>query len=287
MLLANVPFAAAAPKKILFFSKSSGFEHPVISWKKGRPSHVETVLLDIGKRQGWEFTFSKDGSLFSAEYLKQFDGVMFYTSGDLCKPGTDKEPPMTPEGKQALLDWVRGGGSFIGTHAASDTFRGKGTDGKPDPYTQLLGAEFLGHGPQQMATNSVPDPAFPGFEEVGTSYSLHEEWYSMIHFNPEMRVLSVLDCAHLNGHVYQRPPYPTTWARMEGTGKVFYTAMGHRDDIWTNPLFQKILIGGIRWTLGEASADVKTNFMETVPGATVNPPPAPPKTPTPVATPKA
>ena len=59
-------FAAPAAKhKILFFSKSSGFEHSVISWKNGQPSYAEKVLLELGAKNGWEFEFSKDGSKFS------------------------------------------------------------------------------------------------------------------------------------------------------------------------------------------------------------------------------
>jgi hypothetical protein len=40
--------------------------------------------------------------MFSPEYLKGFDAVLFYTTGDLT-PQYDKQPPMTAEGKQALL----------------------------------------------------------------------------------------------------------------------------------------------------------------------------------------
>src|SRR5436189_1789396 len=68
--------ATAAKKKVLFFSKSSGFEHSVITWKNGRPSWAEKQLLEIGAKNNWEFTFSKDGSLFSPEYLKGFDAVL-------------------------------------------------------------------------------------------------------------------------------------------------------------------------------------------------------------------
>src|ERR1017187_1355281 len=87
LLLAAVVTASAAPKKILFFTKSSGFEHSVISWKNGQPSWAEKILLDLGAKNGWEFTFSKDGSKFSPEYLAQFDAVFFYTTGDLCSEG--------------------------------------------------------------------------------------------------------------------------------------------------------------------------------------------------------
>ena len=151
--------AGAVKKKILFFSKSSGFEHSVISWKNGQPSWAEKQLSVIGQKNGWEFTFFKDGSLFSPEYLKGFDAVLFYTTGDLTTEGTDKQPPMSAAGKQALLDYVKNGGAFAGTHAAADTFHTdneskKGPDryvnhgDKADRYVRLPGAEFIKHGLQ-------------------------------------------------------------------------------------------------------------------------------------------
>ena len=286
----------SAPKKILFFTKSSGFEHSVISWKKGQPSHAESVLLDLGKKQGWEFTFSKDGSKFSRDYLAQFDAVFFYTTGNLLEPGTDGNPGMTAEGKEALFDFVKEGKGFIGTHSASDTFHTnneskKGPDrfrnfgDKADPYVKFLGAEFIKHGAQQVAMNRVIDPKFPGFETVGKEYGFQEEWYSLKDFRPDIHVLSVIDAPAMKGTEYQRPPFPSTWARKEGDGRVFYTAMGHREDVWTNPTFQSILIGGVRWALGEVEADVTPNLEAAAPGALTNPPYV--ETPPPAPKPKA
>src|SRR5271170_6517278 len=103
----NWPFAAAAQaaptRKVLFFSKSSNFEHAVIKRKGGKPSFVENILAELGPKHGIEFVCSKDGSLFTPEYLAQFDAYFFYTSGDLSKVGTDGNPPITAEGKSALL----------------------------------------------------------------------------------------------------------------------------------------------------------------------------------------
>ncbi len=274
--------AAAAPKKILFFTKSSGFEHSVISWKNGQPSFAEKVLLELGAKNGWEFTFSKDGSKFSPEYLNQFDAVFFYTTGDLCSEGTDKNPAMTPAGKQALFDYIRSGKGFIGTHAAADTFHTaneskKGPDRyanhgtNADPYCCFLGGEFIIHGAQQVATNKVIDSKFPGFENVGDRFAFQEEWYSLKDFSPDDHVLTVIDAPHMKGPMYERPAYPTTWARNEGKGRVWYTAMGHREDVWTNPMFQQILVGGIKWALGEVSADVTPNIQTAAPGAYTNP----------------
>jgi uncharacterized protein len=282
--LATVASAsAAAKKKILYFTKSSGFEHSVISWKNGQPSHSEKILQELGEKNGWEFTFSKDGSKFSKDYLDQFDAVFFYTTGDLCSPGTDKQPPMSAAGKQALFDYVRSGKAYIGSHAAADTFHTaneaqKGPDRyanhgeKADPYVRCIGGEFIKHGAQQVAKNTVTDPKFPGFEKVGTEFGFMEEWYSLKDFAPDLHVLTVIDSPSMKGAEYQRPPYPTTWARKEGKGRVWYTAMGHREDVWTNPTFQQILVGGIKWALGEADADVSPNLKETAPGAGTNPP---------------
>jgi uncharacterized protein len=279
---------SAPKKKILFFTKSSGFEHSVISWKNGQPSHAEKVLSELGEKNGWGFIFSKDGSKFSKDYLAQFDVVFFYTTGDLTSPGTDKQPPMTVAGKQALFDYVRSGKGFLGAHSATDTFHTeneskKGPDRyvnhgeKADAYVRFIGGEFIKHGQQQVATNFVIDPKFPGFENVGPSFAFQEEWYSLKDFTPDIHVLTVIDAPHMKNEEYKRPAYPSTWARNEGNGRVWYTAMGHREDVWTNSTFQQILIGGIKWALGDVKADVPANIREAAPGAYTNPPYPEPK----------
>jgi len=277
-----LPLAAAPAHKILFFTKSSGFEHSVISWKKGKPSLAEKVFSDLGTKNSWEFEFSKDGSKFSKDYLAQFDTVIFYTTGDLTTPGTDNEPPMTKDGKQALFDYVKSGKGFIGVHSASDTFHTNNESKKgpdryanhgpdADPYVHFLGGEFIIHGDQQKVVNKVVDPKFPGFSNLGESFNWHEEWYSLKDFSADLHAITVIDSPSMKGHMYERPPYPTTWARQEGKGRIFYTALGHRDDIWSNPKFQEILTGAIQWTTGDVKADIAPNLKKVAPDATTNP----------------
>lgn len=284
-----LPFAAscltsavAAPHKLLFFTKSSGFEHSVISWKDGQPSHAENVFLELGKTHDWTFEFSKDGSKFTPEYLAQFDSIIFYTTGDLTIEGKDGQPPMTAEGKQAIFDYVKSGKGFIGIHSASDTFH---TDGemqkgpsryvnhgeKADPYICFLGGEFITHGAQQDGTNKIVNPAFPGFENAGETFTMMEEWYSLKDFRSDIHALTIIDSPEMKGAMYERPPFPTTWARAEGDGRVYYTALGHREDVWTNELFQNMLVGAVKWTTGEVDAEIPANLSETAPGAMTNP----------------
>jgi hypothetical protein len=60
------------------------------------------------------------------------------------------------------------------------------------------------------------------------------------------------------------------------------------EDVWTNPTFQKILLGGLAWSFRNVEFDPRPNLAEKAPGARVMPPPKGAKKPTPTAaTPKA
>jgi hypothetical protein len=72
-------------------------------------------------------------------------------------------------------------------------------------------------------------------------------------------------------HCYDRPPYPATWAHPYGKGRAFYTSMGHREDVWTNPVFQQVLLGGLNWAVGNVQADVTPNLKTATPQASVLP----------------
>lgn len=67
----------AAPLRVLYFSKSSGFEHSVVKRENGEPSYSERILTRLGAEHDLAVTFSKDGSLFTPEYLAAFDVILF------------------------------------------------------------------------------------------------------------------------------------------------------------------------------------------------------------------
>ncbi|MEO7413307.1 MAG: ThuA domain-containing protein [Opitutaceae bacterium] len=292
--------AANVAKKVLIFSKSSGFEHDAIK-TDGKPGHgyAFRVLNAYGTKHQIEFVASKDGTLFSPAYLAQFDAFVFYTTGDLTMaksdPRGDGLPPMTPAGKAALLAAVAGGKGFVGIHSASDSFHSFGRnahvperfndDGQAaDDYIKMLGGEFIRHGAQQKSKLSVVDSKFPGMAAVKEDITFHEEWYSLKNFAPNLHVLLVQDPSSMTGAEYQRPPYPSTWVRMHDKGRVFYTNMGHREDVWDNPVFQSVLFGGIEWAVGRAEADVTPNLKQVAPRANALPKYAPPPPPAAPAT---
>lgn len=261
---------------ILFLTKSSGYEHAVVRREKDQLSHAEKIFIELGRKHGFKVTTSKDGGLFDKD-LSGFDAFFFYTSGDLLERGRDdKAPPMSEEGKEALLDAIKEGKGFIGSHCASDTFHSPGdrfeTQETPDPYIAMLGGEFIGHGSQQKARMRVVDSRFPGCRGLGGGFDMLEEWYSIKNFAPDLHVLLVQETAGMEGRHYQRPPFPATWARQHGKGRVFYTSMGHREDVWTNPTFHNVLLGGVSWVLRNVEADVSPNLLKVTPKAGVMPP---------------
>ena len=244
------------PRRLLFFNRSTGFQHSVVEVKDGKPCYAETILQPICKEHHWELVSTKDGDVFTPENIASFDAFLFYTTGDLTDPkATDGSKPMSQEGKQTLLDAIYKGKGFVGFHCAADTFHSQGDHGdsqpvgKRDPYIDMLGGEFIVHESQQKTTMTVVDPKFPGASSLGPNFVMKEEWYSLKNFADDLHVLLVNETKDMHDKCYQRPPYPASWIRNYGKGRVFYTSMGHREDVWTSPQFQSLgsrrnLVGG-------------------------------------------
>jgi uncharacterized protein len=290
-------------KKVLFFTKSSGFQHSSITRNADQPEKLawaEQILTDLGAKHGFDVTCTKDGKVFLGD-LKQYAIIAFYTTGDLTKDSenpwnskaagnvkgktADKrpEPGMTDAGKEAFLDAIKNGTGFIGFHSATDTFHSanhhkgktemlrdvneKGED-EFDPYIQMIGGEFIIHGKQQNATLKTIDPKFPGAEAFNDKKFV-EEWYSLKNFANDLHVILAQDCTGMEGPMYARGTYPETWARMHGQGRVFYTSMGHRENVWEMPEFQNLVAGALNWTSKKIKVDVTPNIQQATPDANV------------------
>ena len=274
-------------RSVLLFTKSSGWEHDVVKTADGQPSIVERAVRELGKKHGFEVSATKDGRIFDSSEFRTHSALLFFTTGDLTKSATDGQPPMTDRGKQAFLNAVANGIGFVGVHAASDTFhtlpdpedhsnRYVAHGESSDPYLRMLGGEFIVHGSDprlQTANLIVNDANFPGLQQVHSPVAFNEEWYSLKDFAPDIHAILTLDTKGMKGECYQRQPYPVTWARQHGKGRVFYMAMGDRPENWQDAFFLDLLGGGIRWSVGAAGADLSKNLMEVAPGYAQIPPP--------------
>ena len=223
----------AAKKRVLYLTHSAGFKHGVLPLS-------EQVLKDLGERSGaFAVTATEDLRLLSRGGLRPFDAVAFYTTGEL---------PISAEQKAALLEFVKSGKGFVGIHSATDTFYGW-----PE-YGEMLGGYFDGHPWHQQVTVRVEDHRHPATEHLGASFEITDEIYQFKNFSRDrVRVLLSLDADSVD---LTRPgvrradrDFALAWCRDYGRGRVFYTALGHRPEVWQDKRFRRHLLGGLRWVM--------------------------------------
>ncbi len=230
----TVRAALPAPGQVLYLTQSAAFAHVVLP-------HSEEVLGRIGAESAaFDVTVSHDASTLTAATLAGYDAVVFYTTGEL---------PMRDDQKAALLAYVGGGGGFVGVHSATDTFY------EWPGYLALIGGYFDGHPWRQEIAVRVEDQAHPSTSHLGASFRIDDEIYQFRQWSRDaVDVLLSLDVTSVDlaasGIKRTDQDFALAWTRREGAGRVFYTALGHRPEVWDDPRFQRHLLEGIRWAMG-------------------------------------
>ena len=225
----------AAPKKLLVVTVTKGLRH-------GSIPTAEKVLGQLAKSSGdFEVDYVRnDGDMktkMSLESLKKLDGVIFAnTTGDLPLPD-----------REGFVQWIKSGKAFIGMHSCSDTFHGF------PAFVDMLGGEFQTHGAQSTVECLNQDLSHPAVRHFGESFTIHDEIYLLKSFHRN-RVHGLLT---LDKHPNSKMPgdYPIAWSKKVGDGSIFYTSLGHRNDVWENEKYQAHVLGGIRWALGLVKGD--------------------------------
>jgi type 1 glutamine amidotransferase len=235
--LGLTPVTSAKPAKkgkLLYMTLTKGYHHESIELSK-------KIVKEIGEKSGaFETTDTEDCGAFTKDNLKNYDAVMFNTTGEL---------PMTDEQKKDFIDFVRGGHGFIGVHSATDTFYMWGEFG------ELIGGYFNGHPWHQMVTIEVADLSSPLVGFLGKSFQINDEIYQVSDFQAkDSHVLLRLDPSsvdlHKEGVMHRYYGWPISWTRPFGKGRVFYNGLGHDDWVWNDQRYQEMLLNGIKWAMG-------------------------------------
>jgi hypothetical protein len=223
----------AAPKRLLYLTHRAGFRHESV------PRSAEVVKALAQKSGAFAVSVSDDCQDISRESLKRYRAVMFFTTGEL---------PLDDRQKEALLEFVRRGGGFLGVHSATDTLY------KWPAYGELIGAYFRRHPWNQEVTVRVEAPASPLVQPWAPAFRIHDEIYAWrASPRPASRVLLSLDLTSVDPARDRDAPtgadYPLAWTRSYGKGRVYYNALGHRPEVWDDPRFQEMLRRAILWAM--------------------------------------
>jgi type 1 glutamine amidotransferase len=264
----------AKKAKVLHFTRSQGFEHDPAKLRPDGTTLSGQALKTYFADKNIELVETQDGGAFDGD-LSQYDGFIFYTSGNLLNGDgskNDKAKPMTADGLRKMIAAVRAGKGFVGIHSGTDTVCGLNEDGV-DLYTKFVGARFDSHGAQQFGTATIVEPIeFPHLKDSGKRITTWEEWYGMRQYNKDLHVILYMETADMVGREYSRPPFPLCWIRKEGTGRVAYSAFGHQNQYFQNAENVRRIGELVEWSVGRFEADTTPNIDKVTPGANELPP---------------
>jgi hypothetical protein len=225
-------------------------------------SHAMSVIERLGYESGTYFSYIRTDSNIISYRPQMTNGQP--ASGGPSLANVDaifflghREVPIDDTQKAELLKFVHEDGKgFVAAHTASNAWMDW-----PE-FGDLLGGRYDDH-PWGIteAPIIVEDPDFPGMKFFPPVFDFRDEFYQISAFSPEKsRVLMRLDTSKLDmtkrGVHTANAPFPLTWAKMYGKGRVFYSSLGHDASTWDNPDIQRMWFNAIEWALGLKDADV-------------------------------
>jgi type 1 glutamine amidotransferase len=249
----EVPVAPRPPKEPADKASQDKYQRAMQAWDRDVKPEA-----DRKKRELHE-AVKKSLLALSPQALRdnRIDAVIFSnTTGNLPLPDL-----------QGFADWVRSGGAFIGMHSATDTLKGA------LPYTEMICGIFEGHREQVPVKLHAGDKEHPANAGIGAIWTLAQEEMYLIKQHDRNLVRSIWFMRHHPNDPKQEGFFPVAWVRKFGEGRVFYTSLGHREDLWsTDPAlpdrinsvetaaqFRKHLTGGIRWAVGLETGSSEPN----------------------------
>ncbi|RYF22745.1 MAG: ThuA domain-containing protein [Flavobacteriales bacterium] len=215
------------PKKVLIFSLTKSYRHKSI--KDG-----VVAIRKLGNENGFEVDTSESVESFTNENLSKYHTLVF-----LNPTGSNV---FTEDQKQALKKYINTGGGLLGIHAATDFCF------EWEWYGQMIGAFFTDHPKVQQAKLISVRPKDKLMSGMPESWLHTDEWYNFKSFNKTVKVLVKVDENSYQGGKMNNE-HPIVWYHKFDGGRVFYTGLGHTSEAFTNELFLKQLLTGLKWTM--------------------------------------
>ena len=239
VLVASLAAPAFARNKphVLVYSGSTGYRHESI------PAAVAAIKA-IGEKAGYVVDATEDPDVFSAEKLAGYKVLV------LVDDSTDPKNPdsewFTGTRREALQGFLKAGKGVVALHAAADSHYNWGW------YGQMIGGYFERHPkgtPKGVVT--VVDAKHPATAKLPKTLERNDEWYYYKDFDPTVHVLITVDPATIGEGQPDVNPNPLVWYHNFGGGRVFYSALGHSNESWSEPYMVNLVSGALVWALGK------------------------------------
>ena len=243
-LLLLLTMAACTPQpdrermNIAVTTQTEGFRHANI------PVAINT-LKKLATENNWQLIHTEEPNYFKKESLDTLDLIVFLqTTGNI----------FGDEQKQAIEQFVEKGGGLLTIHS------GTVTENDWKWYIDNLGAVFIGHPPVQEGKLIIEDRNHPSTDFFPDSvWIIEDEWY-FFDRNPREDVHVLISIDELSNDVdnnkwfdrvdQRMGDHPLVWYKYVGQGRIFQTALGHPEELYSDPFFIKHLKGAIFWTAG-------------------------------------
>ena len=242
ILLVGLVGGAARPSagvgfSVLVFSKTLLYRHASIT-------NGIAAIRKLGAVNHFRVDATEDANWFTPKTLARYQVVIFLsTSGDI----------LDDQQQSAFREFLERGGGLVGVHAA--VAGDLATEGGWPWYGEALCAQFSNHSAIVVATIEVEDARNPSTLGFPKRWVRTDEWYNFL-ASPrgQVHVLASLDETTYQGGTMGRD-HPVAWCKVIGRGRMWYTALGHTEASFTEPLFLQHLLGGIQVATGTQPVD--------------------------------
>ncbi len=219
------PSSGEGPLRVLFLGHDARDLHP-------SDLYYPMLAKALGRKAIYfDYVTTPEEAFADCEKLFRYDAVLLYAN----------HKTLDRKLWRNLRDFVTEGGGFVPVHSASWCFQ------NILEYDRLVGGRFRSHGTGVFEPRTIA-PDHPAISGTPPLRAWDETYHHINHNESNRTVLQVREGPEGD----PRPgPEPWTWVRTEGKGRVFYTASGHDERVWSRPEFHALLESGIRWAVGD------------------------------------
>lgn len=225
--------------KVLVYTKNgAGYIHDNI------PSAVKAIQK-LGAQYGFRVDTSADPAVMKETNLQQYTLLIF--------PSTNNDVFDTDEQRVAFRRYIEAGGGFVGLHSVT------GTERNWRWFKMMLGGTFSWHAHFQKFTTRVIDSRHPSMQGLPPVWEKGDECYFEKELYPGPKVLMVHDLRTIDTtndkekQVFLKNKgnygdfYPAVWEYAFDGGHTWVTTLGHDKKDYSDPVYLKHLMGGIRF----------------------------------------